>query len=231
MRYPHVLPERATLQHALDGMNLARFGDGEIKIARGHDAKSQPWHPGLQRQLLAVLARPGSRCVACIPNIAGPVKSPKEPFWAQYRKDEAVRLYDPRLTYGSSFITRPDSSPTALGDDYWDALERLWRGRHVVAVGGSHKSLKADDLVGAASVEEVDAPRTNAWTRQGELLHRLKDEKRLVIMCIGATATVLAWELAKVGVHALDLGHVGMFLRRRRRGEPLTETEEDRAAL
>jgi hypothetical protein len=35
-----------------------------------------------------------------------------------------------------------------------------------------------------------------------------------VIICLGPTATVLAERLAKKGVHALDLGHIGMFMRR-----------------
>jgi hypothetical protein len=34
-----------------------------------------------------------------------------------------------------------------------------------------------------------------------------------VLMCLGVTATVLAARLAAKGVHALDLGHIGMFRR------------------
>jgi hypothetical protein len=32
-------------------------------------------------------------------------------------------------------------------------------------------------------------------------------------------------------VHAIDLGHVGMFLRKRRRGEPMTVTAADKVAV
>lgn len=231
MRYPGVLSEWITLQHALDGMNLARFGDGELKLAGGGDAKSQRHHPVLQSRLRAILALPTPGVLACIPNIAGTVRSPKEAFWKGYRQEKFARLYNPTLPYGSSFITRPDSSPTEMGPIWWQMVSRLWQARDVVVVGGSGKSLKASDLVGALSVEEVECPRQHAWDAHGELLERLKVERRRVLLCCGATATVLAADLAAHRVHAVDLGHIGMFLRKARNGLPLEVTDEDRAAL
>jgi len=35
-----------------------------------------------------------------------------------------------------------------------------------------------------------------------------------ILLCLGPTATVLAWRLAKRGKWALDLGHIGMFMKR-----------------
>jgi hypothetical protein len=39
---------------------------------------------------------------------------------------------------------------------------------------------------------------------------------------------VLAVDLARRGVHAVDLGHVGMFWRKHRRGEPMWVTKADK---
>jgi hypothetical protein len=36
-------------------------------------------------------------------------------------------------------------------------------------------------------------------------------------------------DLCAKGVHAIDLGHVGMFLRKARAGRPMTVTTEDKA--
>lgn len=220
-----------TIQHALDGMNLGRFGDGELKLAMGGDAKSQRHAPGLQVALREILMQSRPGFLPCIPNINSEVKSPKEPFWSAYRADRITRLYNPTRTYGSAFVSRPDSSPAPMGESYFHQVAQLWRARDVVVVGGSGKSLKAADLVGALSVAEVDCPRQHAWEAYGELLDRLKRERRRVFLCCGATATVLAWELALHGVHAVDLGHLGMFLRKARDGRPLEVTDEDRAAL
>jgi hypothetical protein len=228
VRYPAVLSEPLTIQRALDGANLARFGDGELKLALGHDAKSQRHHPDLEKALRRVLRDWRGRVLPCIPNI-GRRQSPKEPFWSQYRADRYLRLYDAGGFYGSSFVTRPDSSPVGFDQAYWDLVARLWRGREVVVVGGSGKSIKAADLEGATGVEEIEAPRQHAWDMHAELLDRLKGEKRRVFLCIGATATVLAWELAQFRVHALDLGHLAMFKRKVSAGEPLVVTDDDRA--
>lgn len=229
MRYPAVLAESLTIQAALDGRNLARFGDGELKLALGKDAKSQRHHPQLQAALRRVLRDWRGPCLPCIPRIAGK-DSPKEAFWAQYRQQTYVRLYDSGGFYGSSFVTRPDSAPAPFDAAYWAQVRRLWAGRDVVVVGGSGKSLKTSDLVGAAAVEEIEAPRQHAWDAHDDLLARLKGEReRLVILCIGATATVLAWELAQHRVKAVDLGHLAMFSRKARAGEPLVVTDQDRA--
>lgn len=228
-----MLSEGLTLQRAVAGSNLARFGDGELKIARGKDAKSQPHHPALEKALRAILRDWRSTTVLpCIPNINAGDKSPKEGFWAQYRNADWVKLYAADGYYGSSFVTRPDSMPRAPDKNYWALLEMLWVGLDVVVVTGSHKGLQAADLKHAASVETIAAPAQNAWTVHDQLLDRLKGAKgRNVLLCLGATATVLAWELAAHGVHAIDLGHVGMFLRKHRAGQALEVTDADRAQI
>lgn len=207
------MTERDTLEAAHNGMSLARYGDGELKLALGRDAKSQRHHPELEKKLRWILAAPASMCLPCIPNI-GTDDTPKLPFWRQYRDRRYVRLYHGLGPYGSAFITRPDSAPWIDVDSYWARLVDLWRERDVVLVRGSSKSLCKSDLVAAGNVDEIIPSRQHAWADHDDLFARLKTEKRRVLLCLGATATVLAFELAREGVHAIDLGHVGMFLRK-----------------
>ncbi len=75
-------------------------------------------------------------------------------------------------------------------------------------------SLLASDLKSANSVREIIAPGVNAWDRYDEVLERVSTPAR-VLICLGATATVMAVDLCKKGVHAIDLGHIGMFLHQR----------------
>jgi hypothetical protein len=231
--YPLVLSERETLAAAHRGASLARYGDGELKLALDRDAKSQHGDQGLAKRLRQILAAPTGACLVCIPNIES--KTPKAEFWAQYKADRYVRLYrGPRLAvgpaYGSSFITRPDSAPWIDVPEYWAAVVDLWRGQDVVLVRGSSKSLTAADLVDARSVDEQIASRQHAWRIMGA--HgQLIGEKRRVFLCLGATATVLAFDLAAEGVHALDLGHVGMFLRKEGRFDARVSRHEGRRRL
>ena len=213
-KYPPVMTEQETLRQARLGMSLARYGDGELKLALGRSAKSQRSDPALARELQRVLKDNSSNCLPCIPRIADGL-SPKEPFWKQYRHPRYVELYQPDRSYGSAFLTRPDSRPEIDTPAYWDGIMKLWRGRDVVLVRGSTKSLVEGELYGAASVTEIVGARQHAWAERADLWEKLKGERRLVILCLGATATVMANWLGAAGVHALDLGHIGMFMRKR----------------
>lgn len=223
--YPQVVSESKTLDLVLSGRSLARFGDGELKMAsHGVGIKSQVADAELSARLAAILKASGE-CLVGIPNIRS--DTPKAEHWGKYMVYS--RLLDEERAYVSSFITRPDSAPWINVVDYWARLESLWIDQDVTLVRGSSKSLVAEDLVGARTVTEIVAPRQHAWAEYASLLDRIGRPARALI-CLGPTATVMAVDLCKAGVHAVDLGHVGMFLRKRRRGEPMWVTDADRTA-
>lgn len=225
MIYPRVLGEVATLQRVLEGASLARYGDGEFKMAaRGAGIKSQEAHDGLSRRLREILRDSGD-CLVGIPNIHS--DTPKIAFWRKYL--EMGRLLATR-PYVSAFVTRPDSAPWINTDDYWFAVESLWRGLDVTLVRGSSKSLVAEDLVGARSVNEVICAKQHAFRHYDEILARIGTPTR-ALLCLGPTATVLAVDLCARGVHAIDLGHIGMFLKKHRRGEPMWVTKDDKVPV
>lgn len=223
MTYPSVLSEAATLAAVVAGVSLARYGDGEFNLCRGGTSKCQPFASSLQRRLREILQASGE-CLVGIPNLRS--ATPKAAFWAKY--DTCADLLAAR-PYGSAFISRPDSAPWIDTPAYWAQLERLWVGEDVTVVRGGRHGLCADDLVGAIRVREVVAPSQQAWTEYDALLARIGTPSR-ALLCVGPTATVLAVDLCAKGVHAVDLGHVALFLRKHRRGEPMTVTAEDKAA-
>lgn len=105
----------------------------------------------------------------------------------------------------------------------------LWVGNDVTLVRGSVRSLVADDLMGAKSVREVIGPVTNAWAEYDRLRTEIQQiASDVVLLCLGPTATVLAADLCRFGMHAVDLGHAGQFLNKHRRGEPMIVTQADR---
>lgn len=214
MRYPNHLSmvnEDDTIDLALQGMSLARFGDGELRLAIGGDAISQRERsPRLVAELQAMLKARPANCLVCIPNIDS--ATPKAESWAKYAEPKFVALYGPQV-FGSSFITRPDSAPWIDRPDYWDKVEQLWRGKDVVMVLGDEKSLTPERCASAASIRVVHGPRKDAYAEIDRLEDEIGRPAGPVLMCLGVTATVLAARLAPKGVHALDLGHIGMFRR------------------
>lgn len=225
MIYPSVMSERGTLDLVLEGRSLARYGDGEFNLCANRPAKAQRVDPVLRSKLQILLAGAGD-CLIGIPNVYS--ETPKRPFWDQ-QAELAVKFLTPGYRYASAFISRPDSAPWINTPDYWQALERLWVGQDVTLVTGGRHGLSKADLVGARLVREIVGPSRDAWTDYDELVEMIGTPSR-ALLCLGPTATVLAADLSRKGVHAVDLGHTGLFIRKYRAGQPMTVTDEDKAA-
>lgn len=213
-----VIPEHDVIQLAANGQSLARYGDGELRLCVGGDAKAQRVRdPKLVDELRTILKVVVPNLIVCIPDFN---RGPRIRAWRQYLDPpKYAALYSPMMTYGSAFVSRPDSAPWIDTPDYWKAVRSIWLGKAVVLVAGAlDKSLDPQSLLasGAREVGLIEAPRENAY-REIDRIERMLDPvppSVPVLICLGPTATVLAWRLAKKGKHALDLGHIGMFMKR-----------------
>jgi hypothetical protein len=216
--YPRVLSEDATIAAAKTGKSLARYGDGEYSLCLGGNCVSQRFDARLQRELRTILQAPPGGVLACIPNLDAKLPDNKAKAWKNYRQPRHLGLLNGAVTYGSSFISRPDSAPWIDTPDYWSRVTALWRERAVILVTGHYNELRVAQMDGAAEVREIVAPRQHAYAEvdriEVEICAAAGDmNDPLVLMCLGPTATVLAARLAKYSLQALDLGHLGMFMR------------------
>lgn len=206
MKY-EILSESETLTACL-GFAISRFGDGELRLAVGEGCSSQRADPHLAAELRAILASYRGFMVA-IPNFG---KTPNKAIWEKYAGGKFAALYG-QDCYGSAFITRPDNAPWIDTPEYWARVPELWNERNVVLVTGDEKSFTPGMLAGARSVREVKGPRQHAYAEIDRIEEEIGTTADVVIMCLGATATALAARLSAKGVRALDLGHMGMFMR------------------
>lgn len=209
MNYPKVMTEDETIDRALSGQSISRFGDGELRLALGRASVSQVAASPLRGELVTILRNKGPALV-CIPNVHS--ATPNDRTWANYATADYVRLYGPG-EFGSSFVTRPDSAPWIDRPDYWEKVSKLWADRDAVLVAGSPaKSFGAGALASARSVRLVIAPERDAYSAIDRLAEEIGKPSGPVLLCAGAAATVLAARLARRGVWALDLGHMGHFM-------------------
>ncbi len=212
IEYPKVVGEMETIDAVLAGKSLARFGDGEFNHVRGAKNVSQVADPKLTAEINAVLLQPPKSCLVGIPTMdhAGP----KYANWANYKRFYASRL-NPKVKYYSAFITRPDSAPWINTPEFYDKVQSLWYGRQVTLVGNGERSLKPDFLerTGAAHVAFVQCSYRDSYAEIDRLEEECLKHGRGTLICAGPTATCLAARLARKGLHAVDLGHVGLFWR------------------
>jgi len=222
--YPDVMSEMETLNLVLRGKSLARYGDGEFNLCTPTGRAKKQVHDERLSFRLRTILHDEEACLIGIPNLRSP--TPKAEFWSKYA--DFGWAFGNR-EYCSAFVTRPDSAPWIDRPDYWAKVERLWLGKRVTLVRGSDLSWTKADLVGAEKVHEIIWAGRNAWAGYGRLLEQIGTPE-CAILCLGPTATVLAVDLCAKGVHAIDAGHLGMFWKKHRKGEPMVVTKADKAA-
>jgi hypothetical protein len=216
--YPEVIGEQATIDLVRSGRSLARFGDGEFNLLRHRAALSQRSDRRLQARLAEILQDSGA-CAVGIPNIHRRDNA-KFNSW-QYFKWVSEFLSD--RTYASAFISRPDSASWINTRGYWDSVRSIWTGRDVTLVYGyAETALLPSDVQGARSVREVPCPDRDAFASYDVILKQIGTPD-MALLCLGPTATVLSVDLCAKGVHAVDVGHLGYFLRRATSGRPVSK--------
>ena len=212
--YPRVVNENDTLDLVIAGKSITRYGDGEFRLAMGGKKNvSQVNHPQLRSELTEILTTRQKFCLIAIPDMNE--KSPKWWFWSKYQY-QYPKMLDGKITYYSQFITRPDSAPAIDVPEFYDRMESLWRDQEVVLVRGSERSLVEDrgTMLLAKKTHPVLCARRDAYAE----IDRVEAEVlalnvNRVLLCAGAMATVLTYRLAKKGLHAIDLGHIGYLWR------------------
>ena len=219
-----VADEFATVKEIISsGASIARYGDGELKLCLGIKQMCQPFSPEIQNALRRILLEEVPGLLVGIPRIYDPDSYPiqgsqKKGFWRRYQSAGHMGLYDSERQYYSAFITRPDSAGEIDCDEYWGMIRDIWSGREVVLLQGFDREFEKDSRLfsQASRLSIVYGPRHNAYRHLKRLKKVLLEypQTALLILSLGPTATVLAYELAQEGRQTLDLGHLGMFFAR-----------------
>jgi len=210
-----ILDEEETLDAVLQGGSITRFGDGEFKIAHGAKIKSQEADPELAKRLRWILRREGP-WITAIPRVIP--DTPKGDYWKDFMSRPWVKRYLGSYQYGSALITRPDSAPHIMRPEYFKKVTQIWQGRRVCLIwGGSTKSLMPWMLRDAEHLDIITAPGRHAWADHKRILAQveaLPKKPDVCILTLGPTATALVPDIHNMGIQAVDLGHIGMWLRR-----------------
>lgn len=223
------LPTIRSGQEAIDKIiserkSMARFGDGEFAVIAGvNRQKFQHADAELARRLMEVLHMENEEVLLGIPDIYGDLSKYNTECRYNIRAylTEEVRkqnydLLDMDRTYYDAYVTRPYASyldnNTDAPKQRFDALKKIWQGRNLVIVEGekSRLGIGNDLFAGAKSIVRILGPAEHAFDRYEELLAETKKQgkDKLVLVALGPTATVLAYDLAIEGYQALDIGHV-----------------------
>lgn len=218
--FPKILGEKETVHEIVtNGKSISRYGDGEMELARGGSIPFQKADMGLQKRLKEILVSNLSNHIVAIRDVYGALPNcVGKSFYRQYFssgvREQEYAMLDMGKAYYDAYITRPymhyaDKSGTK---ERFMRLKTIWEGRELTIVEGEKTRFGMGNnlLSNACSVIRILCPAENAFDRYAAILEAVEetDRKRLVLIALGPTATVLAYDLAKLGYQAVDIGHV-----------------------
>jgi hypothetical protein len=213
--YPPVYGELATLDAILAGKSIARFGDGELKLIDGAGYVRQSASPKLAAELRSILHSPHENCLAAIPTLDP--NGPKYFNWLRHR-DRFARVLDSGrapIPYYSAFVTRPDSAPWIYTVSFARRFEQVWRGKTVAVLSEAGNSIVDVALPAARKLKLICCPSREAYD-EIDVLEKavVRAKPEVALLSCGPTATCLANRLSARGIHAVDIGSAGGYLRK-----------------
>lgn len=221
-KVPKVASIQETIQYILDtGCSVSRFGDAEMKVIHQDNIGYQTNSNELTLKLLDVLNKPIPNHITCLIDAFENLDKYDDHHkkflrWhlSYYRKIWYQYLLKDRQYY-NAFISRcylmyKDKSHAG---EYFDMLKQIWRGKNVLLVEGQKSCLGVgnDLFADCKQIKRILGPQVSAFSRYDDILTevlRYPADKWLVILALGPTATVLAYDLAQKGYQAIDIGNV-----------------------
>ena len=212
--------------------SISRFGDGEYDIIFGSDINYQEYNERLSKRLMEIINSNKTNLlvgIICPYNkslqnnyINSEIKFWK--IWFLTYKIKLLKILNKKKKYYSSEITRFYSkfkSKTKV-PQYIEKLKKIWMGRDVLFVEGEKTRLGVgNDLFNnTKSIRRIICPPKNSFRVYDKILDTVLkfDKNFLILISLGPTASVLAYDLSSYGYQAVDIGHADiqyeLFLRR-----------------
>lgn len=206
-KYPAIMSAEETLNCIVDKkLSFSRIGDGEFNLMIDEGNIFNKNDEKIKQRLIEICeSKHQHNCLICLNNY---VKTNK---WFLYHGLFAL----PRILSTVKFQKQN------FGDAYFlwktlnqksiTAIKSIWQNRRILFVG-NEDSLCQDDVYDLFNnVKEkkfLFVPAKDAFNNYNEILKEIKTytSEWVIYLECGATASVLAWDLAQMGYRALDMG-------------------------
>lgn len=218
-----ILDDECTINEIIENKkSISRFGDGEfLWILDEKDTPSfQENNYELAQKLKEVILSREDNLLICIPKNLQKIKN--ERFFDKWFWRRFVNIYGEKLKpylkestiYGNTNVSRfyMGYRNKKKTDKKIKDLRNIWQSKDIVIVEGEYTKLGVgNDLFNnAQKIERIICPPQNAFDYYEIILGETKkvSKEKLIIISLGPTATILAYDLSKAGYQALDLGHI-----------------------
>lgn len=137
-------------------------------------------------------------------------------FWQRFVVldiDRFSQLFRNKVPYLNSCFTRFYMGHRQCDvEKYITLMKEIWEKQNICIVEGTNSRLGVgnDLFENAKSISRILCPPTNAFSIYDDIFASIKQYTKfdLYLIALGHTATVLTFDLAKIGLWAVDIGHV-----------------------
>ncbi|MCY0969561.1 SP_1767 family glycosyltransferase [Chryseobacterium wangxinyae] len=218
----NVLSIEATIEKIIkEKISISRFGDGEFRLTLpDYTLVFQDGGERIKKRLQEVLKSNQTNHIVCLPfEHFRDFDLPTKYWWYKFLNiyGNRIKFFIPtNKTYGNVFITRfyigfADKSEKRI-TAIVSHLKKIWVQQDILIIEGKYSRLGVgNDLFDSArSLQRIVCPPKNAFEHYHEILQATEKhgKDKLVLLALGPTATILAYDLAKKGFWALDVGHI-----------------------
>ena len=228
---PIILSIEETVNFLLDGnASMIRFGDGEISLIEGTDLPFQKWDTTLAKKLEEIIKVNDPKLLICIPGMWGKLDI-FEPYAYKFIMHHMYRysyiwnnLLSYKKVYGDTNVTRHYLAykNKENAEKIFNKLKQVWKNKNVILVEGEKSRLGVGNNLfkETSSLKRVLCPPENAFSKYSEIKSEVSKNNKdnLILISLGPTAKLLAYDLFKEGYRVLDIGHRDMedemFLRK-----------------
>lgn len=200
--------------------SVSRYGDGEMKLISGKSIDFQPYSREIENRLREVLSCNNMKHIIGIPDVFGSLDKYDEEAAKYWRKHLAFNrkvwysLLSKDKVYINSFISRCYMifKDKEISVEYFNSIKKLWDSKEIIIVEGeeSRVGVGNDLFSNSNSINRILAPRKNAFSRYNKILTEIKkiNNNKMILIALGPTASILAYDLSMLGYQAIDIGHI-----------------------
>ena len=220
-----ILSDEKTIELINNGYSIARFGDGEFKWAFNIKQQSfQSDNQLLSNRLKEIMSQynSSSNILLGIPyglmDISQYTKRARRYWKAFYVKHHRIvnSFINDKLVYCNTNLTRPYfdyiNKDEKIIRERFELIKKIWDKKDIYIIEGENTKLgvRNDLLNNVSSIKRIICPAINAFDKYEKILECAKKipKNKTILISLGPTATVLAWDLSQEGYHAIDTGHI-----------------------
>ena len=204
--------------------SIGRYGDGEYAIIFGHSISFQKYDEILAKRLKEILISDDKNILV---GIYFPFRKKELDLYRDFEvrywrsfcngyKFKMLKILNLNKRYYSMGITKfyLKLKDVSKLPKYISNLRKIWGGRDVLMIEGgiSRQGIGNDLFDNVNSMKRIICPERHSFSVYGQILSAVLefDKNILVLISLGPTATVLAYDLSKLGYQAIDIGHVDL---------------------